>query len=38
MSLRLAAVATVSRIVLPPTDRQLPTCSIRPSRVRTNSV
>lgn len=37
MSARLAAVAAESVIVLPPTDRQLPTRSARPSRVRTNS-
>ena len=38
MSSRLAAVAAESRIGLPPTDRQLPICSVRPSRVRRNSV
>ena len=28
----------VSRIVMPPTERQLPTCSVCPSRVRTTRV
>ncbi len=38
ISWRLAAVPAVSRIVLPFTDRQLPTRSVRPSRVRTTRV
>ena len=35
MSARGVEVAAGTCMVVPPTDRQLPTCSVRPSRVRT---
>ena len=38
MSARRAAVAAVRRMVRPSTERQVPTCSVRPSRVRTKRV